>query len=217
MTISILLADDHAILRQGVRALLASEPDFSVVGETGDGLEALELAESLKPNIIVLDLELPGMKGLEVARQISQVNQHTRVVILTMYSKEEYVLEALKNGASAYVLKGSGAEELIQAIYQVMKGMRYLSPPLTERAIEAYLQKTQDQTLDRYETLTNRERQILHLATQGLSNPEIAERLVLSARTVEVHRGKMMHKLNLHNQADLIRFALRRGILPMED
>lgn len=217
MSISILLADDHAILRQGLRALLAQERDMQIVGETGDGLEVLELVERLGPDVVVLDLEMRGFKGLEITRQIRQHHKRTQVVILSMHSKEAYVLEALKNGASGYVLKGSEARELIQAIRQATRGLRYLSPPLTERAIEAYMQKAQDQSLDPYETLTDRERQILHLVVEGESNRAIAKRLVISARTVETHRAKMMRKLGLNNQADLIRFALRRGIIPMED
>jgi DNA-binding NarL/FixJ family response regulator len=133
-----------------------------------------------------------------------------------MHAKEAYVLEALKNGASGYVLKGSEAQELITAIRLATQGMRYLSPPLTENAIEAYLQRSQDQSFDPYETLTDRERQILQLVAEGLSGTEIAKRLVISARTVEVHRSKLMRKLGLKGEKDLIRFALRRGLIPME-
>jgi len=216
MSISILLVEDHVIVRQGLNALLAAEPDFRIVGDTGDGLEAVRLAETLKPDIIVLDLEIPSLKGLEVTRQVHQHHPNIHVVILSMHAKEAYVLEALKNGASGYVLKGSEAQELISAIRLATQGMRYLSPPLTENAIEAYLQKSQEQNFDPYETLTDRERQILHLVAEGLSGNEIARRLVISARTVEVHRSKMMRKLGLKGDKDLIRFAIRRGIIPME-
>jgi two-component system, NarL family, response regulator NreC len=216
MSISILLAEDHIIVRQGLHALLAAEPDFRIVGDTGDGLEAVHLVESLKPDVIVLDLEIPSLKGLEVTRQIHLHHPHTQVVILSMHSKEAYVLEALKNGASGYVLKGSEAQDLITAIRRATQGMRYLSPPLTENAIEAYLQRSQEQNLDPYETLTDRERQILHLVAEGMSGTEIGKRLFISARTVEVHRSKMMRKLGLKGDKDLIRFALRRGIIPLE-
>ena len=151
MKISILLVDDHAILRQGLNALLAKEPDFEVIAETGDGLEALELAERLQPDIIVLDLELPGLKGLEVLRQIQQRNPNIHVVVLSMYAKEAYVLEALRYGALAYVLKGSDANELIQAIRYAVHESRYLSPPLSEQAIEDFLQKAQGHTLAPYD------------------------------------------------------------------
>ncbi len=216
MSISILLVEDHIIVRQGLRVLLADEPDFQIIGETGDGLDAVQMVESLKPDVIVLDLEIPSLKGLEVTRLVRQHNPRTHVVILSMHAKEAYVLEALENGASGYVLKGSEAQELITAIRLATQGRRYLSPPLTEHAIEAYLQKARDQNLDPYETLTDRERQILHLVVEGMSNTEIARRLVISARTVEVHRSKMMRKLGLKGENDLIRFALRRGIIPME-
>jgi two-component system response regulator NreC len=216
MSISILLVEDHVIVRQGLHALLAAEPDFHIVGDTGDGLEAVRLAEALKPDVIVLDLEIPSLKGLEVTRQVHLRHPNIHVVILSMHAKEAYVLEALKNGASGYVLKGSEAQDLISAIRLATQGMRYLSPPLTEQAIEAYLQKSQEQNFDPYETLTDRERQILHLVAEGLSGTEIAKRLVISARTVEVHRSKMMRKLGLKGDKDLIRFAIRRGIIPME-
>ena len=217
MAISILLADDHTILRQGLHVLLDAEANFHVVGETGDGLEVLQLVDKLHPDVVVLDLEMPGLKGLEVTRQIHQRHPEIRVIILSMHAKEAYVLEALKNGASGYVLKGSEAKELTEAINQASMGLRYLSQPLTERAIEAYLEKTQDQSLDPYDTLTNREREILHMAAEGKSNTEIGRLLVISARTVEVHRTKMMRKLGLKSENDLIRYALRRGILPMEE
>jgi len=217
MSISILLAEDHIIVRQGLRALLAAEPDFHIIGETGDGLEAVQMVERLKPDVIILDLEIPSLKGLEATRQIRLHYSRTQVVILSMHAKEAYVLEALQNGASGYVLKGSEAQELITAIRLATQGMRYLSPPLTEHAIEAYLQKSQEQNLDPYETLTDRERQILHMVAEGMSSPEIARRLVISSRTVEVHRSKMMRKLGLKGENDLIRYALRRGIIPMEE
>lgn len=217
MSISILLVDDHTILRQGLRALLVAEPDFTIVGETGSGLEALQLAEKLHPLVIILDLELPDLKGLEVARQIHQRLSDTRIVILSMHAKEAYVLEALQNGAIAYVLKGSETRDLVQAIRQSMRGVRYLSPPLTESAIQVYLQKTQDQEIDPYDTLTNRERQVLHLAAKGHTNQEISEILFISLRTAETHRTKMMKKLSLHNQNELVRYALRKGIISMDD
>jgi two-component system response regulator NreC len=216
MTISILLVDDHTIVRQGLHSLLSTELDFTIVGEASNGLQALELVEALKPDVAVLDLGLPELHGLEVTREICRRNAHTRVVVLSMHAKEAYVLEALKNGASGYVLKDASAQELVLAIRQAIQGKRYLSPPLTERAIEAYVERAKDQDIDPYDTLTNRERQILHLAAQGWSNIEIAKRLVLSSRTVETHRSSLMHKINLHNQTELVRYALLKGILPMD-
>jgi DNA-binding NarL/FixJ family response regulator len=213
---TIVLADDHQVVRQGLRALLEAEPDFSVVGEAGDGLEALQQIERLKPDVLVLDLMMPGLNGLEVTRQTDKHSSHTRVVILSMYANEAYVLEALGNGASAYVLKDSSSADLVQAVREVAAGHRYLSPPLSDRAIEAYQEKAKAAALDNYETLTTREREVLQLAAEGHTSAEIAARLGISPRTAETHRANLMHKLNLHTQADLIRYALRRGIIPME-
>ena len=215
--ITIMLADDHHVVRQGLRALLEAEQDFRVVGEAGDGLEALQMVEQLKPNVLVLDLMMPGLNGLEVARQLNKHSPHTRVVVLSMYSNEAYVLEALGNGASAYVMKDSNSADLSHAVREVAAGRRYLSPPLSDRAIEAYQEKAKAATLDKYETLTTREREVLQLAAEGHTNTEIASRLGISSRTAEAHRSNLMHKLDLRTQADLIRYALRRGIIPMDN
>ncbi len=214
---SIFLADDHQVVRQGLRALLEAEPDFRLIGEAGDGLETAQLVEQLEPDVLIIDLMMPNLNGLEVTRQISQRSPRTHVVILSMHANEAYVLEALKNGAAGYVLKDSSAADLVKAVREVVAGRRYLSPPLSERAIEAYLHKAQTAELDPYETLTTREREVLHLAVEGYSNAEIAAHLSISPRTAETHRANMMRKLDLRTQTDLIRYALRRGILPMED
>jgi two-component system, NarL family, response regulator NreC len=214
--ITIALADDHNVVRQGLRALLEVESDFNVVGEAGDGLEALHLVEQLKPNVLVLDLMMPGLNGLEVTRQVTKHSTHTSIIILSMYASEAYVLEALGNGALAYVLKDSSSADLVMAVREVAAGRRYLSPPLSDRAIEVYQEKAKAVTLDKYETLTTREREVLQLTAEGHTNPEIAARLGISSRTAETHRSNLMHKLGLHTQADLIRYALRRGIIPME-
>jgi two-component system response regulator NreC len=210
---TIVLADDHHIVRQGLRRLLEDEPDFQVVGDTGDGLEALQLVERLQPDVLVVDLVMPGLSGLEVTRQVNQRSPRTRVVILSMYANEAYVLEALKNGASGYVLKESSGVDLVRAVREALAGRRYLSPPLSEHAIEAYLEKVDTGPLDPYETLTAREREVLHLAAEGHTNNQIAERLSISPRTVETHRANLMRKLGLNNHAELIRYALGRGIL----
>jgi DNA-binding NarL/FixJ family response regulator len=213
---TIVLADDHHVVRQGLRSLLEAEPDFSVVGEAGDGLEAAQLIERLQPDVLVLDLMMPGLNGLEVTRQVSQRSPRTHVVILSMHPNEAYVLEALRAGAAAYVLKESTSAELVRAVREAVAGRRYLSPPLSERAIEAYMQKAESAALDPYETLTAREREVLHLVAEGHTNAEIAERLFVSRRTVETHRANLMRKLGLRTQTDLISYALRQGILPME-
>ena len=213
---TIVLADDHHVVRQGLRSLLEAEPDFSVVGETGDGVEAAQLVERLQPDVLVLDLMMPGLNGLEVTRQVSRRSPRTRVVILSMHADEAHVLEGLRAGAVAYVLKESTSAELVRAVREAVAGRRYLSPPLSERAIEVYMQKAESTVLDPYETLTAREREVLYLVAEGHSNAEIADRLFISRRTVETHRANLMRKLGLRTQTDLISYALRRGILPME-
>ena len=216
-TTTIVLADDHRIVRQGLRALLAGEADFEVVGEADDGREALELVRRLNPDVLVLDLMMPGLNGLEVARQLPKQSPGVRVVVLSMYDDEGFVLEALANGVSAYVLKDSNSSDLIQAVREASAGRRYLSPPLSDRVIESYLQLAKVGTMDKHETLTTREREVLQLSAEGHTNSEIAARLGISTRTAETHRSRLMHKLGLHTQADLIRYALRRGIIPMEN
>jgi len=215
--IRILLADDHRIVREGFRALLQAQPDFEIIGETGDGLDAVRLVEQHKPQVLVLDLMMPGLNGLEVARQVTQRVPRTRIVVLSMHANEAYVLEALKNGACAYVLKDATAAELVRAVREAHAGRRYLSPPLSEPAIDRYIQRARtSDSLDLYDTLTNREREVLQLASEGHTNAEIATRLFISPRTVETHRANVMHKLGLRSQTDLVRYALQRGIVPME-
>ncbi len=214
--ISILLADDHNVVRQGLRSLLEAETDFKVVGEAGDGLEASKLVESLQPDVLILDLMMAGMNGLDVTRQSVKRSPNTRVVILSMHGNESYVHEALRAGAKAYVLKDSSGEELVRAVREALANRRYLSASLSERAIEAYMQKIETTALDPYDTLTIREREVLHLAAEGCTNADIASRLYISRRTVEVHRANMMQKLGLRTQTDLIRYSLQKGILPCE-
>jgi DNA-binding NarL/FixJ family response regulator len=216
-TTTIVLADDHRIVRQGLNALLAAESDFKVVGEAGDGREALEQVRRLAPDVLVLDLMMPGLNGLEVARQLHKQTPKVGVVVLSMHDDEGFVLEALANGVSAYVLKDSNSSDLIQAVREAAAGRRYLSPPLSDRVIETYLQMAKVGTMDKHETLTTREREVLQLSAEGHTNSEIAARLGISTRTAETHRSRLMHKLALHTQADLIRYALRRGIIPMEN
>jgi len=214
---TIVLADDHEIVRQGLKNLLETDPNFQVVGETGDGLETLKLIERLQPDVLIVDVMMPGLNGLEVTRQVSQRTPQTRVVVLSMRANEAYVLEALKNGAAGYVLKSASITELVQAVHQVTAGRRYLSPPLSERLIEAYIQKAQETVSDPYESLTRREREVLQLAAEGCTNAEIAARLSISPLTAMTHRTNLMRKLNLHSLAELIRYALQRGILSLED
>ena len=216
MTVTVLLADDHPIVRQGMRHLLESEPDLLVVGEAADGLQTIQLMEKLKPTVLVVDMMMPGLNGLEILRQVKKRFPDTFCIVLSMQSADAYVVEALKSGASAYILKDSGPAELVNAVRQVIQGERFLSPKLSERLINAYIQTSDKTVEDPYESLTDREREVLQMASEGLTTPEIARRLSISPRTAELHRSRMMSKLGLRNQTDLIRYALKRGILPMD-
>ena len=213
---SIVLADDHHIVRQGLRTLLEAEQEFTVVGETADGLKVADLVEQLRPDVLVLDLMMPGLNGLEIARQVSQRSPKTRIIILSMHANEAYVLEALRNGAAGYVLKDANPAEMVQAVREVTAGRHYLSRPLSERAIQTYAQKAEAAPLDLYETLTTREREVMHLAAESYSSTEIAARLGISPRTAETHRANLMRKLGLQSQTDLIRYAIRRGLLSVD-
>jgi two-component system, NarL family, response regulator NreC len=212
--INIILADDHLMVRKGIKALLSSESDFRIVGEAEEGLETLELVEKLQPEILVLDLMMTGINGLEVTRQLNFKGFKTNIVILSMHNNETYVQETLRFGAKAYILKDSSPEELVHAIREVLSGRRYLSPSLTERAIEAYTQKYEAYTNNPFNQLTTREREILQFSAQGYSNNDIASRLFISPRTVDTHRTNLMRKLELHNHTQLIRFAIQQGIIP---
>ena len=178
--INIILADDHQVVRKGLKALLSTESDFNIVGEAGDGLEAIRLVDRLQPHVLVLDLMMAGINGLEVTRQLARKYPGTGIVILSMHSNEAYVLEALRSGARAYILKESSADELILAIREVSSGRRFLSSSLSERAIQAYTQKAEVDSADPFAQLTTREREILQMAAQGYTNSEIASRLFIS-------------------------------------
>jgi DNA-binding NarL/FixJ family response regulator len=213
---TIVLADDHEVVRQGLRTLFADDRNFMVTGEAADGREVAAVVERLKPDVLVLDLVMPGLNGLEAIRQVRHRAPATRIVVLSIHANEAYVVEALRNGASAYVLKSASATEVVKAAREVMAGQRYLSPPLSERAIKSYVEKTRGGALDIYETLTAREREVLHLAAEGYGNPEIAARLSIGVRTVETHRANLMRKLSLRSQTEVVRYALGRRIPPAE-
>ncbi len=214
--VRLLLADDHQLVRQGVKALLETESDFSVIGEASDGTEAVAMAESLKPDVLVIDAAMPGLNGLEATKQVKQRLPDTKVLVLSMHATEGYVLQALRNGADGYVLKDESATLLVQAVRDVLAGRRYLSPPISERAIDSYVQRAESVTQQDFGMLTAREREILQLAAEGHSNASIAARLSISPRTAETHRTNLMRKLGLRNQTELIKYAIRAGLLPME-
>ncbi len=212
--LTLVLADDHHVVRQGLLKLLEAEPDIRVVGDADNGQEAIQLVKQYWPTVLVVDLMMPGINGIEITRQVSKLSPQTSTVILSMYGNESYVIEALRAGAKAYVLKEATADELVVAIRQAASNHRYLSRSLSEKAIEAYIQKDKDVVQDPYESLTMREREILQLVVQGYTSSQIASRFCLSHRTVEVHRRNMMHKLGIHSQTELLHFAIQRGIVP---
>ncbi len=213
MSVKVLLADDHPIVLQGLRRLLESKAEFEVVAETGDGLEVLPLTEKYRPDVLIVDLMMPGLNGLETTRQVCQQVQGVRVIVLSMHKDDGYVIQALRNGALGYVLKDTGPKELVEAIHHVMLGIRFLSAPIAERFKPQLLQNGETALVDPYEQLTCREREVLQLVAEGYTGHEIAERLSISTRTAETHRANTMRKLGFQSQREVIRYALKRGIL----
>ena len=212
--IRILLADDHNVMRGGLRLLLERQPAFKVVGEASDGREAVEQAEATKPDIIVLDIAMPNLSGIEAAQRISALLPHTRIIILSMHSDESYVLRALKAGAKGYLLKDSAENDLIEAIKSVDEGKAFFSPEISNIMVEDYVREMKRRGAeDSYELLTPREREILQMLAEGKSNKHIATILDLSLYTVETHRRNLQDKLNLHSFAELILYAVRKGII----
>jgi DNA-binding NarL/FixJ family response regulator len=209
---TVILADDHEVVRRGVRSILEADSGFKVVSEVADGLSAVQAVEKLKPTLLFLDLSLPRLHGLEALRQVRAASPHTKVLVLSMHNDEPYVIEALRAGAMAYILKGSESTEIVRAVAEVVAGRRYLSAPLSERAIAALTSQTPDQS-DPLSALTPREREVLLLGAEGLSTTEMAEKLFISPRTAETHRTNLMQKLGLQSQTDLVRFAIRKGLI----
>lgn len=212
-TITILLADDHRLVREGLRSLFQVEPDFKVIAEAEDGLAAAELTEKLRPEVLVLDLQLPGLSGFDVLRRVMRRSPRTRVVVLSMHATESHVVEALKQGAAAYVTKSASAEEFVTAIRQAASGKRYVSAPFSEATLDSYVGRAEGTSADPYESLTGREREVLQLAAEGQSSAQIAERLRISPRTAETHRANALKKLNLHGQTRLVLYAVEKGLL----
>jgi DNA-binding NarL/FixJ family response regulator len=207
-----IIADDHEIVRRGLRGILETEGSCRVVAEASDGLAATQLVEKHKPALLVLDLNMPRLHGIDVLRQARTNSPHTRVIVLSMHNDEAYVIESLRAGAMAYILKGSESQEIAHALKEVLAGRRYLSATLSEWAINALVSKPADDS-DPLQSLTQRERMVLQLAAEGHSNPEIAEKLFISPRTAETHRTNLLRKLALQTQTDLVRFAIRRGLI----
>jgi DNA-binding NarL/FixJ family response regulator len=212
--IRVLLADDHGIVRKGIRFLLASEPSIEVVGEAGNGREAVEVAERAMPDIAILDIAMPLLNGIEAAAQISRLSPRTAVIILSMHSDEEFILRALSAGAKGYLLKDSAEPDLIRAVEAVAEGRPFFSPVVTNMLLEDYMRRLQQTGLtDSYDLLTEREKELLHLLANGKSNKEAATIMNVSVSTVETHRTNMMQKLNLHNTAEIVLYAVRKRLI----
>jgi DNA-binding NarL/FixJ family response regulator len=216
VTVRVLLADDHPIVRQGLRRLLESKPDFLVVAETGDGLEVLPLVERYKPDVLIVDLMMPGLNGLEVTRQVCLRFKCVRVIVFSMQKDDAYVIQALNNGALGYIVKDTGPLEVVDAINQVMLGHRYLSQLIAEKINDQLLSHPDAQLKDPYDQLTCREREVLHLVAEGYTGQEIAKRLTISSRTAEQHRANIIRKLGFQNQREIIRYAIKKGILSVD-
>ena len=214
MSIHILLADDHAILRAGLKMMLNAQPDMEVIGEAHDGRQALHEALRLHPDVILMDITMPDMNGIEATRQVKKQLPDVKVLILTMHENDEYVFQALRAGASGYLLKEAADTDLINALHVIQSGNFYLSPTAQSVMVGDYLQRVHaGEEKDSYSSLTEREREILKLVAEGFTNNQIAERLVISPKTVDTHRTHIMDKLNLHSRAELVKYAMRRGLL----
>jgi two-component system response regulator NreC len=207
--IRILLADDHAVVRQGFKMILAEQPDMEIVGEAGNGREALKLAEALKPDIVVMDVTMPELNGIEATRRMIDVAPHARVVALSMHKDSVYVREILRAGARGYLLKDSVAADLVSAIRAVAQGEGYISPAVSNAVLDDY----RKHVTDPIDMLTSREREVLQMLAEGKTNKEIAVVLNLSVYTVDAHRGRIMEKLNLHSINEMVRFAVRNGLI----
>jgi two-component system response regulator NreC len=213
-TIRIVLADDHTVVRKGLRLLLQSVPEFTVVADASNGREAVALVEEHQPGVVVMDVAMPLLNGIEAARQITAKFPHTAVVFLSMHSDEGYVLKALKAGARAYLLKDSAEYDLIAAVHAVSEGKAFFSPAISKMLVEDYMRQMQEHAVeDSYELLTTREREVLQLLAEGKNNKEAAQLLNLSLYTVETHRSNIFQKLNLHSGAELILYAIRKGVI----
>lgn len=214
-TIQILLADDHPIVRQGIRSLLESMPEFKVIGEASDGIEAIDMIEKEIPDIAFVDIMMPNLNGLEVTKQVSKRNLNTKIIILSMYANSTYAVRAFRNGASGYVLKDADQSEIVKAAHAVMNGQRFISPEFSDDVFSALID-SQDRYEDNLSQLTTRERQVLQMIAEGNTNKEIAEKLVLSTRTIESHRANLMIKLKINSQAKLVQFAIQKGIISID-
>lgn len=214
MKIKVLVADDHAIVREGVRMILAKEKDIDVIGEAEDGRQALQLVGTSKPDVVVMDISMPGMGGIEATQKVKEQHPKVAVLALTMHEDESYVFQLLRAGASGYVLKRAAAQDLVQAVRAAAKGEAFLYPSVARKVVEDYLKRVEaGEERERYDGLTGREKEILTHIAQGLSNQQIADKLFISIKTVQTHRAHILEKLGLHDRTELVRYAIRKGLI----
>ncbi len=215
--IRVLIADDHTIVRKGLCALLDGDKEIEVVGDAENGREAIKKVEQVQPDIVLMDITMPGLNGLETTRQLKKRHPKTKILILTMHDNEEYIFETLRAGASGYLVKRTAPEELISAIHAVNRGESFLSPSISKRVIEGYIRvgQSEQEEDEAFEKLTDREREVLQLIAEGRVNREIAELLHISIKTVETHRSHIMEKLDIRNIAELTQYAIRKGLISL--
>jgi DNA-binding NarL/FixJ family response regulator len=212
--IRVLVADDHGVVRKGLRFLLTQHPNIEVVGEAEDGREAVRLAAETRPHVVIMDIAMPQLNGLDAAAQICKTNPNVGVIILSMYSDEEFLIRALTSGAKGYLLKDSAEPDVVRAVQAVANGKTFFSPSIAHTLLEDYMRRLQQEGLqDRYDLLTDREREVLQLLAEGRSNKDVASMLNLSVHTVDTHRTNFMQKLSLHNTAEIVIYAMRKKII----
>lgn len=212
--VRILIAEDHAVVREGIRMILDAEEDFEVIGEAKDGEDAIRLTRTLAPDVVVMDISMPRVTGVEATREIMRSNPGTRILVLTMHEEESYVFQLLQLGASGYVLKRAAATDLVEAVRAASRGEAFLYPSVARSVVQDYLDRLRTgEGSERYDGLTDREREILILLAEGLTNAQIADRLYISVKTVQTHRTHIMAKLDLHDRALLVRYAVRKGLI----
>lgn len=212
--IRVAIADDHAILREGVKLLLEADPDIEVIGQASNGLEAVRVAAEQKPDVMLMDIQMPGVDGIEATERVRRQAPTTKVLVLSQIDNEEYLVRVLQAGAMGYVLKQNASEELVAAVHTVQKGHVYMTPSMASRFVQMYFRKEEEKK-DRSKQLTPREQDVLKGIADGLTNRQIADELNVSIKTVQTHRGNIMEKLNLHDRVELVKYALRSGLVQL--